>query len=143
MPPLSCTAFSDQKSGEVHVHKSHLREPMRLGRLLIAFCLAYLWIVYLSVCAMQADWMHQIHRQDRCDLSLLAWDCACWPDASTSRYQVDFWFQARYRGCSSVYFRNRRVSTYFLYGSQDRIMVAGTRESIYSIKRSGSLKSSK
>jgi hypothetical protein len=64
------TFFSDQKSRGFHIHKSHLGEPARLSRLLIASCLAYLWIVYLGVCALQDDWMSVLHRQDRCDLSL-------------------------------------------------------------------------
>lgn len=64
------TFFSDQKSRGFHMHKSHLSDPTRLGRLLIASCLAYLWIVYLGVCATGKDWMQQLHRQDRCDLSL-------------------------------------------------------------------------
>jgi hypothetical protein len=64
------TFFSDQKSRGFHIHKSHLGEPARLSRLLIASCLAYLWIVYLGVCALQDDWMGVLHRQDRCDLSL-------------------------------------------------------------------------
>lgn len=64
------TFFSDQKSRGFHIHKSHLSEPARLCRLLIASCLAYLWIVYLGVCATQEDWMQLLHRQDRCDLSL-------------------------------------------------------------------------
>ena len=64
------TFFSDQKSRGFNIHKSHLSEPRRVGRLLIATCLAYVWIVYLGVCAMQDDWMKQLHRQDRCDLSL-------------------------------------------------------------------------
>jgi hypothetical protein len=64
------TFFSDQKSRGFHIHKSHLSDPQRLSRLLIASCLAYLWIVYLGVCAVQDDWMKRLHRQDRCDLSL-------------------------------------------------------------------------
>jgi Transposase DDE domain len=64
------TFFCDQKSRGFHIHKSHLSDPARLSRLLIASCLAYLWIVYLGVCAVQDDWMKQLHRQDRCDLSL-------------------------------------------------------------------------
>jgi hypothetical protein len=64
------TFFSDQKSRGFHVHKSHLNHPERLCRLLIASCLAYLWLVYLGVCALQGDWLHQLHRQHRCDLSL-------------------------------------------------------------------------
>ena len=64
------TFFSDQKSRGFNIHKSHLSDPTRLCRLLIASCLAYLWIVYLGVCAVHPDWMKQLHRQDRCDLSL-------------------------------------------------------------------------
>jgi len=61
---------SDQKSRGFHIHKSHLRDPKRLSRLLIASCLAYLWLVYVGVCATQEHWMRLLHRQDRCDLSL-------------------------------------------------------------------------
>jgi hypothetical protein len=64
------TFFSDQKSRGFQLHKSHLSDPMRLCRLLIASCLAYVWIIYLGVCAVREDWMKQLHRQDRCDLSL-------------------------------------------------------------------------
>ena len=64
------TFFSDQKSRGFHLHKSHLRDPARLARLLIAACLAYLWVVYLGVCALRDGWLKRLHRQDRCDLSL-------------------------------------------------------------------------
>lgn len=64
------TFFSDQKSRGFQLHKSHLSDPARLSRLLIAACLAYLWIVYLGVCALRDDWLKRLHRQDRCDLSL-------------------------------------------------------------------------
>ncbi len=64
------TFFSDQKSRGFHIHKSHLSNPKRLSRLLIAACLAYLWIVYLGAYAMQHRWNKIIHRTDRCDLSL-------------------------------------------------------------------------
>jgi hypothetical protein len=64
------TFFSDQKSRGFQIHKSHLSEPARLSRLLIACCLAYVWLVYLGVCAIRDNWMQRLHRQDRCDLSL-------------------------------------------------------------------------
>ncbi len=64
------TFFSDQKSRGFQLHKSHLSDPQRLTRLLIAACLAYLWIVYLGVCALRDDWLKRLHRRDRCDLSL-------------------------------------------------------------------------
>src|SRR5206468_9593418 len=64
------TFFSDQKSRGFQIHKSHLGDPRRLCRLLIASCLAYLWLVYLGVCAVRDDWMQRLHWQDRYDLSL-------------------------------------------------------------------------
>ncbi len=64
------TFFSDQKSRGFHLHKSHLSDPKRLTRLLIAACLAYIWVVYLGTCALHNKWLKRLHRQDRCDLSL-------------------------------------------------------------------------
>jgi len=64
------TFFSDQKSRGFQIHKSHIRDPKRLSRFLIASCLAYIWLVYLGVCAVCDGWLKQLHRQDRCDLSL-------------------------------------------------------------------------
>jgi hypothetical protein len=64
------TFFSDQKSRGFQLHRSHLRDPQRVARLLIASSLAYLWLVYLGVCAFRDDWLQRLHRQDRCDLSL-------------------------------------------------------------------------
>lgn len=64
------TFFSDQKSRGFHLHKSHLSHPKRLAKLMIAACLAYLWIVYLGVHAIQKNYLQFIHRTDRCDLSL-------------------------------------------------------------------------
>jgi hypothetical protein len=64
------TFFSDQKSRGFHVHKSHLCDPERLSRLLIAACLAYIWIVYLGSLCVKDGWVQMIHRTHRCDLSL-------------------------------------------------------------------------
>lgn len=64
------TFFSDQKSRGFHLHKSHLSEPERLTRLMMAACLAYIWIVYLGVLALGDEWRKYVHRTDRCDLSL-------------------------------------------------------------------------
>jgi hypothetical protein len=63
------TFCSDQKSRGFHLHKSHMRAPKRLSRLLIAACLAYIWIVYLGALCMQEGVVEIIHRH-RCDLSL-------------------------------------------------------------------------
>jgi hypothetical protein len=64
------TFFSDQKSRGFHLHKSHISDPNRLSRLLIASCLAYIWVIYLGSLGEQDDWVRVIHRGDRCDLSL-------------------------------------------------------------------------
>ncbi len=64
------TFFSDEKSRGFHLHKSHLSDPERLSTLMIAACLAYLWMVYLGLEALRHDWVRIIHRTDRCDWSL-------------------------------------------------------------------------
>jgi hypothetical protein len=64
------TFFSDQKSRGFYLHKSHLTDPDRLARLMIAACLAYYWIICLGVEAVQKRWHHVFHRKSRCDLSL-------------------------------------------------------------------------
>ena len=64
------TFFSDQKSRGFHLPKSHLSDPERLSRLMIAACLAYLWIVYWGTLALTRGWHRVIHRTDRRDISL-------------------------------------------------------------------------
>jgi Transposase DDE domain len=64
------TFFSDEKSRGFYIHKSHLSDPVRLSVLMIAACLAYMWIIYLGVTAIRQDWVKLIHRSDRCDWSL-------------------------------------------------------------------------
>lgn len=64
------TFFSDQKSRGFHLDKSHISDPTRMSRLLIAACLAYIWVIYLGVVAKRDQWVAIIHRTDRCDLSL-------------------------------------------------------------------------
>ena len=64
------TFFSDQKSRGFHIQQSHISDPQRLSRLLIAACLAYIWIVYLGALGEADGWQEIIHRGKRCDLSL-------------------------------------------------------------------------
>ena len=59
--------FSDQQSRGCHIHKSHISDPQRLSRLLIAACLAYIWMGYLGALCEKDGWLTIIHRQDRCD----------------------------------------------------------------------------
>lgn len=62
--------FSDQKSRGFQLDRSHLDDPERVNRLLIAACLAYLWLIYWGTLASQPHWRRLVHRADRCDLSL-------------------------------------------------------------------------
>jgi hypothetical protein len=62
--------FANHKSPGFHIHKSHLANPPRLARLLIATSLAYLWVHAVAVFAQEQNWLAQFHRTDRCDLSL-------------------------------------------------------------------------
>jgi hypothetical protein len=64
------TFFSDEKSRGFYLHKSHLSDPDRLSTLMIAACLAYLWIVYLGLVVIRKGWVNVIHRTGRCDWSL-------------------------------------------------------------------------
>jgi hypothetical protein len=64
------TFFSDEKSRGFYIHKSHLSNPDRLAKLLLAACLAYVWIVFLGILAHRQNWVKIIHRTERCDWSL-------------------------------------------------------------------------
>ena len=64
------TFFSDQKSRGFQLGHSHLSDPERLCRLLIATCLAYYWMVCLGAEVIRCGWQVIIHRTERCDLSL-------------------------------------------------------------------------
>lgn len=64
------TFFADQKSRGFHLHKSHIRDPARLARLMIATCLAYIWVIALGVLTIKRKLVGVIHRTHRCDLSL-------------------------------------------------------------------------
>jgi hypothetical protein len=64
------TFFSDQKSRGFNLDKSRISNPERLSRLMIGACLAYYWIIYLGVVALERGWKRIIHRKSRCDLSL-------------------------------------------------------------------------
>ena len=64
------TFFSDQKSRGFQLDRSHISDPTRVMRLMLAACLAYLWVIYLGTVAHAEGWVACIHRQHRCDLSL-------------------------------------------------------------------------
>ena len=64
------TFFSDQKSRGFQLDRSHVSDPARVTRLMVAACLAYLWVIYLGTFAHDEGWVSYIHRRHRCDLSL-------------------------------------------------------------------------
>lgn len=64
------TLFSDEKSRGFHIHQSHLSAPSRLNRLLLAACLAFLWVVHLGVSVVAQGLSHLIDRTERTDKSL-------------------------------------------------------------------------
>jgi hypothetical protein len=64
------TFFSDQKSRGFFLHKSHFSDPRNLSNLMIATCLAYLWIVFLGSICLNNGSVKIIHRTDRCDWSV-------------------------------------------------------------------------
>ena len=67
------TLFSDVKSRGFFLHKSHLSDPCRLARLLMAVCLAYIWLVLLGARVRRNRlWRGKVHRAGRCDLSLFS-----------------------------------------------------------------------
>ncbi|WKN40872.1 IS4 family transposase [Tunicatimonas pelagia] len=64
------TFFSDQKSRGFNLQRSHLNDPERLAKLLIATCLAYIFCILAGVQCQQSQYYPMVHRTDRCDLSL-------------------------------------------------------------------------
>jgi hypothetical protein len=64
------TFFSDQKSRGFQIHKSHLSDPARLGRMLVAACLAYLWMICQGIWVIATHHTGLIDRTDRVDKSL-------------------------------------------------------------------------
>jgi hypothetical protein len=65
------TLFSDKKSRGFHIEKSHLSDPDRLARLLLATSLAYIWLLYLGMMVFQDETKRSlIDRTHRCDKSL-------------------------------------------------------------------------
>jgi hypothetical protein len=64
------TFFSDQKSRGFHIHKSRLSNPERLSRLLVAACLAYIWMIMQGLQVIAEKKTSLIDRSDRVDKSI-------------------------------------------------------------------------
>lgn len=89
------TFFSDQKSRGFHLHKSHLSDPARLGRLLVAACLAYIWMIMQGLHVLTENKTALIDRTDRTDKSIfrlgLDWLRYCLKEGLD--FEPLFWFQ--------------------------------------------------
>jgi len=90
------TFFSDQKSRGFHIHKSHLSDPERVSRLLVAACLAYLWMILQGLQVLAHNWVTWIDRTDRRDKSVfrlgLDWLKHCLK--RNLAFEPLFWFQS-------------------------------------------------
>jgi hypothetical protein len=64
------TFFSDQKSRGFNIHKSHLSDPARLSRMLMAACLAYIWMICQGLQVIASNSTALIDRTERIDKSL-------------------------------------------------------------------------
>jgi hypothetical protein len=89
------TFFSDQKSRGFHIHKSHLSDPDRVSRLLLAACFAYLWMILQGLQVIAQNQTGWIDRTDRRDKSLfrlgLDWIRHCLKRERD--FEPLFWFQ--------------------------------------------------
>lgn len=89
------TFFSDQKSRGFHLHKSHLSVPARLSRLLVAACLAYIWMIMQGLQTIAENKAALIDRTDRTDKSIfrlgLDWLRYCLKEGL--EFEPLFWFQ--------------------------------------------------
>lgn len=64
------TLFSDQKTKGFQLHRSKISDPLRLAKLLITACLAYIFLLLIALQGQRNNLVRQVHRKDRCDLSL-------------------------------------------------------------------------
>lgn len=65
------TMFSDQKGRGFNLHKTHLRHPERVSRLILATAISYIWMLFLGVEVLQDEARRSIiDRNDRRDKSL-------------------------------------------------------------------------
>lgn len=89
------TFFSDQKSRGFNIHQSHLSAPARVSRLLVAACLAYIWMILQGLQVIVENKAVCIDRTERHDKSLfrlgLDWLRHCLK--RDLEFQPMFWFQ--------------------------------------------------
>ena len=64
------TVVSAQPSRGFHRHRSHLSDPTRRSRWLMAACFASMWSIDLGALCEQDGWISMLQRGDRCALSV-------------------------------------------------------------------------
>lgn len=62
--------FGDLEGGGFRLHRSRIYDPERLSRLLLAVCLAYLWLMHVGAYVIKRGWRGHVDRADRRDRSL-------------------------------------------------------------------------
>lgn len=63
--------FGDLEGGGFHLDQSRLYEPERLSRLLLAVCLAYVWLMYVGASVVKRGLRRLVGRAERRDRSLV------------------------------------------------------------------------
>ena len=63
--------FGDLQGGGFHLHRSRLYDPARLSRLVLAVCLAYLWLMHVGAYVVKRGWRKLVDRRARRDRSLV------------------------------------------------------------------------
>lgn len=66
------TFFSDQKSRGFNLQRSRIEKPQKLAKLLIATCIAYIFCILAGIKCLKSSFYPEVHRSDRCDLSLFS-----------------------------------------------------------------------
>jgi len=89
------TFFSDQKSRGFQIDKSHLAHPTRLSHLLVAACLAYIWMILQGLQVIAEKKTALIDRTERIDKSVfrLGLDWLRYCLKKDLEFEPQFWFQ--------------------------------------------------
>ena len=68
--------FGDMKGHGFNLEDSHLRDPKRLARLILAVCITFVWFITLGTWVVKRGFRHFVDRKDRRDKSYfrLGWD---------------------------------------------------------------------
>lgn len=87
--------FSEQKRRCFHIHKSHLVDPVRHSRLLVAACLAYIRMITQGLRVIATNNISLVDRTEWIDKSLfrLGLDWLKYALKRSIHFEPVFWFQ--------------------------------------------------